>query len=312
MGVAVLLVTVVLANLTMSLLGMRKPEQNLPPGPWTLPLIGSIHHLVSSPVIYRGMRDLANKHGPLMMLRLGEVPTMVVSSPEAAAAIMKTHDVTFADRHLKATLDVLTFNATDLVFGAYGERWRQLRKISVVELLSVSRVQSFRRIREEEVSRLVEGLAASAAAGDAVNLSKMMSRFIYDSLVRECIGSHCKYQDECLDAFDTAVRQTSIMTLADLFPSSRLMQILGTAPRKALSCRNRVTRILEEVIHDKKQAMENDDAPHHQGDFLGVLLRIQKEATLPIPITNDTIIAVLFVSSIYYYLFIYMFIYDWC
>jgi len=64
-------------------------------------LIGSVHHLVSNPVIHRGLGDLSRKHGPLMMLRLGEVPTLVVSSAEA---VTKTHDSAFADRHVNATL----------------------------------------------------------------------------------------------------------------------------------------------------------------------------------------------------------------
>jgi hypothetical protein len=258
-------------------------------------LIGSIHHLVTSPSIYRAMRDLAQKHGPLMMLRLGEVPTLVVSSPEAAQAITKTHDVTFADRHLNATIGVLTYNGTDLVFGTYGERWRQLRKITVLELLSVARVQSFQRIREEEVARFMRSLAASAGAGAAVNLSKMISRFMNDTFVRESIGSRCKYQDDYLDAFDTAVQQTSVLTVADLFPSSRLMQILGTAPRNALKCRNRITRILEQIIHEQVEAMDRGEKTVHES-LIGVLLRLQKEASLPIELTNDTIVALMFVS----------------
>jgi hypothetical protein len=292
-AVAVAVLLVVLSKLK-SLL-VTKPKLNLPPGPWTLPLIGSIHHLVTSPSIYRAMRDLAQKHGPLMMLRLGEVPTLVVSSPEAAQAITKTHDVTFADRHLNATIGVLTYNGTDLVFGTYGERWRQLRKITVLELLSVARVQSFQRIREEEVARFMRSLAASAGAGAAVNLSKMISRFMNDTFVRESIGSRCKYQDDYLDAFDTAVQQTSVLTVADLFPSSRLMQILGTAPRNALKCRNRITRILEQIIHEQVEAMDRGEKTVHES-LIGVLLRLQKEASLPIELTNDTIVALMFVS----------------
>jgi hypothetical protein len=232
-----------------------------------------------------------------MMLRLGEVPTLVVSSPEAAQAITKTHDVTFADRHLNATIGVLTYNGTDLVFGTYGERWRQLRKITVLELLSVARVQSFQRIREEEVARFMRSLAASAGAGAgaAVNLSKMISRFMNDTFVRESIGSRCKYQDDYLDAFDTAVQQTSVLTVADLFPSSRLMQILGTAPRNALKCRNRITRILEQIIHEQVEAMDRGEKTVHES-LIGVLLRLQKEASLPIELTNDTIVALMFVS----------------
>ncbi|KAL6643184.1 hypothetical protein ACP70R_021365 [Stipagrostis hirtigluma subsp. patula] len=295
LAVAVAVLLVVLTKLKSSLLA-AKPKLKLPPGPWTLPVIGSIHHLVTSPSIYRAMRGLSQKHGPLMMLRLGEVPTVVVSSPEAAQALMKTHDITFADRHMNATIGVLTFNGTDVVFAPYGERWRQLRKICVLELLSVARVQSFRRIREEEVARFMQDLAASAGAGAAVNLSKMISRFINDTFVRESVGSRCKYQDEYLEAFDTAVRQTSVLTAADVFPSSRLMRMLGTAPRKALACHTRIVRILEQIIQENKEAMDRGDeqaAAGHEG-FLGVLLRLQKERSTPIPLTNDTITAIMF------------------
>ncbi|RLN42507.1 hypothetical protein C2845_PM01G41310 [Panicum miliaceum] len=264
LAVAVAVLVVVLAKLK-SLLA-AKPKLNLPPGPWTLPLIGSLHHLVTSPSIYRAMRDLARRHGPLMMLRLGEVPTLVVSSPEAARAVMKMHDITFADRCLNATIAVLTYDGTDL---------------------------SFQRIREEEAARFMQTLAAAAGAGATVDLTKMISRLINDTFVRESIGSRCKYQDEYLDAFDTAVRQTSVLTVADLFPSSRLMQVLGTAPRKALACRNKITRILEQIIREKMEAMDRGDKTAHEG-LIGVLLRIQKEATLSTPLTNDAIVALMF------------------
>uniref|UniRef100_N1QQG7 Cytochrome P450 71D10 n=1 Tax=Aegilops tauschii TaxID=37682 RepID=N1QQG7_AEGTA len=57
------------------------------------------------------MRDLARRHGPVMLLRLGEVPTLVVSSPEAAREVMKTHDMLFATRPLNSTMSVLTNGA---------------------------------------------------------------------------------------------------------------------------------------------------------------------------------------------------------
>nr|XP_040257142.1 G-type lectin S-receptor-like serine/threonine-protein kinase At2g19130 [Aegilops tauschii subsp. strangulata] len=63
-------------------------------GPWQLPLIGSLHHVLlprHGELPLRALRDLSRKHGPLMLLRFGAVPTLVVSSAEAAGEVLKTH-----------------------------------------------------------------------------------------------------------------------------------------------------------------------------------------------------------------------------
>jgi hypothetical protein len=76
------------------------------PGPWKLPVIGTLHHLVGQ-LPYQAMRDLARRHGPVMLLRNGEVPTLVVLSREAAREEVKTHDTAFASRPLSSTIRVL-------------------------------------------------------------------------------------------------------------------------------------------------------------------------------------------------------------
>ncbi|CAN6362585.1 unnamed protein product [Urochloa humidicola] len=131
-------------------------------------------------------------------------------------------------------------------------------------------------------------LAASASSGALVNLSKMISRFVNDTFVRESIVSQCKYQDEYLDALDTAVRQTSGLAVSDLFPSSRLMRVLDTAPRKVLACRNRIQRILEQIIQDTKEAGNESEG------FVGVLLRLQKDRSTQIPLDDGTVIAIMY------------------
>ncbi|BAH91565.1 Os02g0186333 [Oryza sativa Japonica Group] len=126
----------------------------LPPGPWRLPVIGSMHHLMGESLVHRAMADLARRlDAPLMYLKLGEVPVVLASSPCAAREIMRAHDVAFASRPLSPTVRRMR---------PPPPRRRQLRKICVVELLSARRVRTFRRVREEEVARLVGALVCLA------------------------------------------------------------------------------------------------------------------------------------------------------
>ncbi|XP_006661797.2 ent-cassadiene hydroxylase-like [Oryza brachyantha] len=296
LALAVLVVVVVVSKLVSY---ATRPRLNLPPGPWTLPVIGSIHHLVGGHSIQRSMQRLAEKHGPLMKIWLGEVFAVVVSSPEAAQEIMKTHDVVFADRFVSTTVGTITFGGSDLAWAPYGERWRQLRKLCTLELLTAARVRSFRRIREEEVARLVRDLAASAAAGEAVNLSDKMAKLVNDIIVRCCVGGRSKHRDEFLDALRTALDQTTWLTVADIFPSSKLARMLGAAPRKALACRKKIEHILEQIIQERREIMDRSsgdggEAAAGSECFVDVLLRLQKEGDTPIPITNEIIVVLLF------------------
>ncbi|XLR36897.1 hypothetical protein S83_021557, partial [Arachis hypogaea] len=94
---------------------------NLPPGPWTLPLIGSIHHFVGRSLTHHRLRDLARKHGPIMHLKLGEASIMVVSSPEVAEEVFKTYDTIFAERPKQLIgADILFYGSTDIAMARYG------------------------------------------------------------------------------------------------------------------------------------------------------------------------------------------------
>ena len=103
------------------------------------------------------MMELSRRHGPLMFLRLGEVPTLVVSSAEAAELVMKTHDLAFCSRPTTSvTIDIVGCKGKGLGFAPYGDRWRQMKKITVVELLSATQVKRIESIRAHEVGRLLQ------------------------------------------------------------------------------------------------------------------------------------------------------------
>ena len=118
-----------------------KAKKPLPPSPPKLPIIGNLHQLCSSP--HRSLRDLSQKHGPLMLMNFGSVPVLVASSSEAAKEIMKTHDLKFSNRPKLKIADTLVYGSNAITFSPYGEHWRQVKSIAVLHLLNSTRVLSF-------------------------------------------------------------------------------------------------------------------------------------------------------------------------
>nr|BAJ89952.1 predicted protein [Hordeum vulgare subsp. vulgare] len=266
--------------------------QQLPPGPWKLPLVGSLHHLLlsrSGGLPHRAMRDLSRAHGPLMLLRLGAVPTLVVSSAEAAREVMRTHDAAFASRHLSATLDIITCGGKGILFSPYDDRWRELRRVCVHELFSQRRVLSFRPAREDEVARLLRAVSDGCRDGQAVNLSEEVCRMTNDTVVRAAIGGRCHHRDEFLRQLDEAVRLTGGINLADLYPSSWLVRRLSVAARDMGRCQKNIYRIVQSIITERA----GSPAPERDEDLLGVLLRLQKDGGLQFELTTEIVTAVI-------------------
>ncbi|XVF70844.1 hypothetical protein PTKIN_Ptkin11bG0194500 [Pterospermum kingtungense] len=271
----------------------RNLTLNLPPGPWKLPVIGNMHHLAGS-LPHRSLTDLAKKFGPLMHLQLGELSNIIVSSPETAAEVMKTHDIVFANRPYLLCANIVTYNATDIAFSPYGEYWRQLRKICMLEMLSAKRVQSFSPIREEEVSKLVR--AISAKAGSTVNISKMLYALTYEIVSRTAFGGKCKEKEEFTSLFRETIKLGAGFTVADLFPSIKLLQFLNGLRPKLEKLHQKMDKALQNVINDHKASKEmvkSSGEGEPDDDLLDVLLTLQEHNDLDFPLTTDNIKAVL-------------------
>ncbi|KAK1601805.1 hypothetical protein QYE76_048276 [Lolium multiflorum] len=273
--------------------GCRSHGLRLPPGPWQLPVIGSLHHLFRA-LPHRALRDLSRRHGPLMFLKFGENPVIIASTAQAAKEIMKTHDSVFCTRPLSSSVKVTSKNGMGIVFAPYGDHWRQMRKICFVELLSAKRVGSCRPVREEEAIRLIRSVSsASESDGEQlVNLSKLVAAYVTDTAVHTIMGRRFKENDTFLRYLDDAVRLVDGFTLPDLFPSSRLARALSGALRQAEVLGESLMAFMGSVIGEHLVTRNSSDEPHQDG-LIDVLMRIQGEGDLQFPLTMSSIKAVI-------------------
>lgn len=231
-----------------------------------------------------------------MHLQLGQIGAVVVSSPETAKQFLKTHDVVFASRPSLLATEINCFGNTDIAFAPYGDYWRQLRKICTLQLLTAKRVQSFRPIREEEVSELCRRVAEKE--GSTVNLTEEVSTVNLNIMVRAAFGRKSGGEVGLLkDIIKEAQEFLTFFNIVDVYPSFRFLRVLSWMKRKIEAQHLHLDRITGNIIEERRQQRQRSES-RDERDLLDVLLTLQEDGSLQIPLTTDNIKAVLLVSML--------------
>ncbi|KAG4930262.1 hypothetical protein AAZX31_17G121300 [Glycine max] len=268
-----------------------KTNLNLPPSLPKLPIIGNIHQFGTLP--HRSLRDLSLKYGDMMMLQLGQMqtPTLVVSSVDVAMEIIKTHDLAFSDRPHNTAAKILLYGCTDVGFASYGEKWRQKRKICVLELLSMKRVQSFRVIREEEAAKLVNKLReASSSDASYVNLSEMLMSTSNNIVCKCAIGRNFTrdgYNSGKVLAREVMIHLTAF-TVRDYFPWLGWMDVLTGKIQKYKATAGAMDALFDQAIAEHL-AQKREGEHSKRKDFLDILLQLQEDSMLSFELTKTDI-----------------------
>ncbi|KAK3199945.1 hypothetical protein Dsin_023360 [Dipteronia sinensis] len=265
----------------------------MPPGPWKLPLIGNIHQLVGSPPHHR-LRDLAKKYGPLMHLQLGESSIIVVSSAEIAEEVLKTHGIIFANRPSLVSTKITTYDFKNIASAPYGNYWRQVQKICTAELLSTSRVKSFRSIRDEETSNLIKTIYSNEG-GLPVNLSEKIFELTYAITARAAFGKKCKDQQKYISIVMEMLLIASGFSIGDLFPSIGMLDMISGMKSKLeklhqdKEAAQEQDRVLENILDDHKERKRVTKTGQGKAkeDLVDVFLRLQHNDDLEFPLTNS-------------------------
>ncbi|KAI3951915.1 hypothetical protein MKW92_046048, partial [Papaver armeniacum] len=234
-------------------------------------------------MIHRCFHCVSAIYGPIVLLHWAKKPILVVSSAEMASEIIKTHDVIFSDRFVPKTIRIIFFGGKDLVFAPYGERWRQLRKFCVLELLTVKRVQSFKYM-----------IAHSSREGDIINLTETISTLLNSIIFRCSLGDNFNkdYTQKFIGLIKMATRlMESAFSFEDYFPWLKWMDVITGLDRKLKRTSEDINTFFDQIIDDH---LLSDNSSVKQGDhddkrnFIDLLLlHAEKEPNLNL--TRDNI-----------------------
>ncbi|EFH53224.1 hypothetical protein ARALYDRAFT_346994 [Arabidopsis lyrata subsp. lyrata] len=171
----------------------RKNQQ--PPSPPGFPIIGNLHQLGELP--HQSLWSLSKTYGPVMLLRLGSVPTVVVSSSETAKQALKIHDLHCCSRP------------------------------SLAELFSVKRVHSIQPIKEEEVKKLIDSATESASQKSPVNLSEKSLDLTASVICKAAFGLSFHSTVLNNDGFDKLIREAFLFLGS--FSASNFQMVAGSS-----------------------------------------------------------------------------------
>lgn len=247
----------------------RSPSLPCPRG---LPLIGNLHQLGAVP--HDSLAALAARHAaPLMLLRLGSVPTLVVSTADALRAAFQPNDRAMSGRPALAAATRITYGLQDIVFSPPdGAFWRAARRASLSELLSAPRVRGFRGVREGEAAALVAAVADASGNGSPVNLSERLMATSNMILRRVAFGDEGTGEGsiEAGAVLDETQKLLGAFFVADYMPWLGWLDTLRGLRRRLERNFHELDAFYEKVIDDHL----NKRAGSKGEDLVDVLLRL--------------------------------------
>ncbi|CAA7019696.1 unnamed protein product [Microthlaspi erraticum] len=256
----------------------RRGRQGNPPSPPGYPIIGNLHQLGDLP--HQALCRLSKKYGPVMLLKLGSVPTVVVSSSETAKQVLKIHDLHCCSRPPLAGPKELSYNYLDIIFSPYGDYWKELRRLCLQELFSAKRVHSIQPIKDEEVKKLIDLVAESASQKNPVNLSEKFLTLTVSVICKAAFGF--SFHGTVLNnaGFDKLIREAFVFlgsfSASDFFPNGGWIidRLTGLQARRERSVRD-LDAFYEQMIDLHKQG--NKEGVE---DFVDLLLKLEKEESV--------------------------------
>ncbi|KAM5569766.1 geraniol 8-hydroxylase-like [Rosa sericea] len=264
------------------------PRTRLPPGPKPFPLIGNLFELGDKPHV--SLTKLSQRYGPLISLQLGQLTTVVVSSPTLAKEILQIHDQVFCNRTLPDAINACKHADYSLAWLPVSARWRNLRTICNLQLFAPKVLDANHANRRVKVQKLIDDVNESMRAGEAVDVGRaafttslnLLSQTVFSV---DLADPSSKTAREFKETVWGVMEEVGKPNLVDYFPLLRKLDPQGINRRTTNYFRKTIL-IFDQMIHQRLE-LRKRDRYITTNDMLDTLLNISevKREDMDIPET---------------------------
>ncbi|XVF23306.1 hypothetical protein REPUB_Repub13aG0025800 [Reevesia pubescens] len=260
---------------------------HLPPSPPSLPIISHLHYL--RPLLHKSFHNLYCKYGPLLYLRFGSYPCLLVSSPSMAEEILKNQDVNFASRPISPLDDSLIFGKTGFITAPYGDYWRFMKKLSVTELLGARQIERSRSVRHQEIATFLRKMIQSAKKTEVVDVGAELMKLTNNIICRVVASTSCSEEDDeakkIRELLKMSTELAAKMSLANsLGPLKKLGFWLYAKKSKEVTAR--YDELMEKLLRKHEVKAQNNGSDDNK-DLMDIILKVYHDDTAELRISRE-------------------------
>ncbi|THG07529.1 isoflavone 2'-hydroxylase-like [Camellia sinensis] len=238
----------------------QETYKNLPPSPPGLPILGHLH-LLKEP-LYQTLQGFSDKYGPIIFLRFGPRKVIIVNSPLAVEECFTKNDIIFANRPRSPIGKHLTYDYTTITAASYGDLWRNLRRITTLEIFSNARLERTSGIRGEEVKFWLNQLTKNCGDGgySKVDLKNKFFGLSFNVTTMMIMGKRFYGEDvsdvEEAKLFQNLMREhfelAQISHPSDIFPILLWVDFFGIE-KKLVASAEKMDKFLQHLVDERRR-----------------------------------------------------------
>ncbi|KAF5182006.1 Cytochrome p450 [Thalictrum thalictroides] len=255
-------------------------KSKLPPGPFPLPIVGSLFKLGNKP--HKSLAELAKIYGPLMTLKLGTVTTIVVSSPTMAKEVLQKNDLAFSSRSIPDAVRALGQHNHSMIWLPVSSKWRNMRKVSTTQLFTAQRLESNQFLRKQKIEELVAYVGEKCKNNCAVAIGQvafstvlnLISNTVFSIDLTDLDSNHAQ---EFKALVWRIIEEAARPNFADYFPVLRSIDPQKIKYRMEVHLR-KLDELFDGMIKQRLESRKVDNSPSSSySDFLDVILDYKQE-----------------------------------
>lgn len=256
---------------------LSKSKLSYPPGPKPWPIIGNILRLGDKP--HRSVAELSRIHGPIMSLKLGSINTIVISSPEIAKQMFLEHDLVFSSRIVQDAVRATNHYKYSMIWLPVCPKWRELRKISALQLFTSQRLNDSQVLRQKKVKELIDYVEQCREIGLPVEIGKAAFTTTLNLLSNTFFSMDFAYytsskMQELKELVWHLMEEIGRPNVSDFFPLLRSLDLQGVLKRSSYYY-SQSLGVFHEIIEER---LRNPNPP--KDDVLFTLLKLVKDNVL--------------------------------